>query len=124
MWKGKHCGRDLVVKVTRTYSNSDLQKIFGVSCRLRSLSMRHVLTTSMHYRGSVGKFDVENPPTSERPPPTGVTMSETQFTMVSNWMANGDINGFAKQHLDANRLQLVGFSSNVSVFGSSLLMIG
>jgi hypothetical protein len=32
VWKGKHRGRDVAVKVIRTYSNSDLQKIIGVSC--------------------------------------------------------------------------------------------
>ena len=31
VWKGEHCGRDVAVKVIRTYSNSDLQKIIGVS---------------------------------------------------------------------------------------------
>ena len=31
MWKGQHCGRDVAVKVIRTYSNDDLQKVVGVS---------------------------------------------------------------------------------------------
>ena len=31
VWKGEHRGRDVAVKVIRTYSNSDLQKIIGVS---------------------------------------------------------------------------------------------
>ena len=31
VWMGKHCDRDVAVKVIRTYSNSDLQKIIGVS---------------------------------------------------------------------------------------------
>ena len=38
VWKGEHCGRDVAVKVIRTYSNSDLQKIIGVSSW--SLSLR------------------------------------------------------------------------------------
>ena len=37
VWKGQHCGRDVAVKVLRIYSNSDLQKIIGVGCGLRSL---------------------------------------------------------------------------------------
>jgi len=41
----------------------------------------------------------------------GVTMSETQFAMVSDWMANGNINDFVKVHQDVNRLELVGLSS-------------
>ena len=32
VWKGKYLGRDVAVKVIRTYSNSDLQKVIGVSC--------------------------------------------------------------------------------------------
>ena len=36
-------------------------------------------------------------------------MTETQFAMISDWMANGSINDFVKAHPDANRLELVGF---------------
>jgi hypothetical protein len=32
VWKGEHRGQDVAVKVIRTYSNSNLQKIIGVSC--------------------------------------------------------------------------------------------
>ena len=32
VWKGEHCGQDVAVKVIRTYSTSDLQKVIGVSC--------------------------------------------------------------------------------------------
>ena len=34
-------------------------------------------------------------------------MSETLFAMISDWMANGNINDFVKAHPDANRLELV-----------------
>ena len=47
-------------------------------------------------------------------PLVGVTMSEEQFAMVSDWMANGNINDFVKAHPDANRLELVGISLKVS----------
>ena len=55
VWKGTHCGREVAVKVIRTYSNSDLQKIIGVSYWLRSLSS----ATGTHgalCRGFVGRF--------------------------------------------------------------------
>ena len=39
----------------------------------------------------------------------GVTMSEAQFAMVSDWMVNGNINDFVKAHPDADRLELVCF---------------
>ena len=32
VWKGEYRGQDIAVKVIRTYSNSDLQKIIGVGC--------------------------------------------------------------------------------------------
>jgi hypothetical protein len=32
--KGEHCGRDVAVKVLRTYSDDDLQKLIGVGHRL------------------------------------------------------------------------------------------
>jgi len=38
VWKGKHRGRDVAVKVIRIYSNSDLRKVIGVSFRLCFLS--------------------------------------------------------------------------------------
>jgi hypothetical protein len=43
-------------------------------------------------------------------PLIGVTMSENQFAMISDWMMNGNINNFVKAHPDVNRLELVGFS--------------
>jgi hypothetical protein len=46
-------------------------------------------------------------------PLIGVTMSE--FAMISDWMAYGDINNFVKVHPDVNRLELVGFSLRLSL---------
>jgi len=37
-------------------------------------------------------------------------MSEARFAMISDWMANGNINRFLKAHPDVNRLELVGHS--------------
>ena len=47
-------------------------------------------------------------------------MSETQFAMVSDWMANGNVNEFVKAHPDTNRLELVGFSLSLR-FGLQLI---
>ena len=38
----------------------------------------------------------------------GVTMSEDQFAMISDWMANGNINEYVKANPDTDRLELVG----------------
>jgi len=34
-------------------------------------------------------------------------MTETEFSMVSEWMPNGSINQFVSAHQDANRFELV-----------------
>ena len=39
----------------------------------------------------------------------GVTMTETSFAMISEWMTNGNINHFVRTHPDENRLGLVSF---------------
>ena len=41
-------------------------------------------------------------------------MSKNQFTMVSDWMVNGNIADFVKAHRDVDRLELVGYSFKVS----------
>ena len=49
-------------------------------------------------------------------PLLGATMSEGRLVMVSEWMANGDINAFVKANINADRLELVCF-----FFGDSIL---
>jgi serine/threonine protein kinase len=39
----------------------------------------------------------------------GVTMTEQEFVMVSEWMENGNITTFLKTNINANRLDLVRF---------------
>jgi hypothetical protein len=48
-------------------------------------------------------------------PLIGVTMSETRFTMVSDWMVNGNLSNFVKAHPGVNQLELVGFSFRISL---------
>lgn len=38
VWKGQHCGRDVAVKVVRTFSDSDLENVIGVSYCFCTLS--------------------------------------------------------------------------------------
>ena len=40
-------------------------------------------------------------------PLLGVIMTETESSMVSEWMPNGNINQFVAAHRDANRFELV-----------------
>jgi len=87
VWKGAYCGRDVAVKVLRTYSTSDLQKIVGRFCK----------------EVVMWKF-LQHPNVL---PLIGVTMSETRFAMVSDWMVNGNINGFVRAHPEVDRLNLL-----------------
>jgi hypothetical protein len=67
VWKGMHCGRAVAVKVVRTYSNDDLQKIIGVSYWPRpNLSARPRTETAL-VEVLQGSRDVENAPASECP---------------------------------------------------------
>jgi hypothetical protein len=66
VWKGEHRGRHVAVKVIRTYSNSDLQKIIGVSCRC-TIPPRACTLTIPCVEVLQGGCDVEIPPASERP---------------------------------------------------------
>ena len=40
-------------------------------------------------------------------PLLGVIMTETEFSMVSDWMPNGNVNQFVAARPDANRFELV-----------------
>jgi len=87
VWKGEYCGRDIAVKVLRTYSNSDLQKIIGRFCK------EVVMWKSLRHPNVL--------------PLIGITMSETRFAMVSDWMVNGNINDFVRAHPKVDRLMLL-----------------
>ena len=47
-------------------------------------------------------------------PLMGVTMTETHFAMVSEWMVNGNIKEFMKAHPDEDRFGLVGVPFKVA----------
>ena len=54
-------------------------------------------------------------------PLLGATMTGAQFTMVSEWMGNGNINEFVKAYPDADRLGLVSFPLKVLLSHSLLI---
>ena len=62
VWKGVHCGRDVAVKVLRTYSDSNLQRIVGVSFLLCLISAH--LCADHATEVLQGGCDVEDPPAS------------------------------------------------------------
>jgi hypothetical protein len=44
-------------------------------------------------------------------PLIGVMMSESQFAMISDWMADGNICDYVKKYPSVNRIELVGVAS-------------
>jgi serine/threonine protein kinase len=48
-------------------------------------------------------------------PLLGVTATDNQLVMVSEWMANGNINEFVKAGINADRLELVRSSSKIPI---------
>ena len=59
VWKGEHDGREVAVKVIRTYSRKNLKKIIGVS--RQSLSFSAYLTADdILYRGSARRLSRGN----------------------------------------------------------------
>ena len=70
VWKGEHCGRDVAVKVLRTYSNSDLKKIISVGPGCVPFPCVDVLTRPYIEVLQRGR-DVEIPPASKRTIPSG-----------------------------------------------------
>lgn len=66
VWKGEYRGQDVAVKVIRTYKNSDLKKILGVSGWLFLIFAVAGLTVFSEEILQGGR-NVENPPTSKCP---------------------------------------------------------
>ncbi|KAF9647762.1 kinase-like protein [Thelephora ganbajun] len=87
VWKGEHQGREVAVKVVKVYLTSDLDKITRRFCK-------EVMTWKALCHSNVL-------------PLLGVTMSNNQFTMVSEWMVNGNINEFIKAQKNVNRFELL-----------------
>jgi hypothetical protein len=68
VWKGKYCGRDVAVKVVRTYSNIELQKVVGVSyCPPPPPLSACLRTDATSVEVLQGGRDVENTSAPERP---------------------------------------------------------
>ena len=107
------------MKVIRTYSNSDLPKIVGVSHHLTPAQHRTDRAVQRFCKEAVTWKFLRHPNVL---PLVGVTISEVRLAMISNWMTNGNINDFVTSHPEVDRLSLVCcvskyFLSSLTVFG-------
>lgn len=87
VWKGEYHGQDTAVKVIRTYSNVELQKVINRFCK------EVVLWRFLQHPNVI--------------PLIGISMSENRFAMVSEWMIHGNINQYVEAHPEADRLSLL-----------------
>lgn len=116
VWKGELSGREVAVKVIRTYLQGELERVINVG----GPSLLSACADSTSY---IQKFckEVVMWKFLQHPnvvPLIGAMMSEAQFAMVSPWMKNGNINQFVKANPKAGRLVLVG-----SPLGTSLSLL-
>ena len=112
VWKGEHDGREVAVKVLRTYATSDFQKIIGVGCSLCSLfACKPTDSAVQRFCKEVVMWKFLRHPNVL--PLVGVAMSETRFARISDWMTNGNIIDFVNARPDVDRHGLVGFSFKV-----------
>jgi hypothetical protein len=109
VWKGQHQGGEVAAKVLRVCVVDDPGQIRKVGSWSwdRPVCIRMTDRVSQGFcKEVVGWKGLRHPNVLSL---LGVTMIENQFVMVSEWMVNGDINGFVKNHAGVNRLELVCF---------------
>ena len=113
--KHNHQGREVAVKTLRISISTDLQAITHVGCYQCPVPPATIDTLTATMQRFCKEFVLWN--ALRHPnilPLIGVIMTETEFTMVSEWMLNGNINRFVREHQDANRFELVSSPSELS----------
>lgn len=108
MWKGKHDGKDVAVKVVRMPSYKDLPRITGVCHRLCWFPAYRCTDNLLQKfcKEAVAWRALRH---SNVLPLLGVIKNEFHLAMVSEWMEHGNINEFVKGNPEADRLGLVSF---------------
>ena len=108
--KGGYRGRAVAIKVMQLYASSDLDKYLSVGIPIRKLWTDSDTPNrpQRFCREAVIWRHLRHPNVL---PLLGATLeiqdSKFRYALVSEWMDNGDINGFIKRHGDVNRAQLV-----------------
>jgi hypothetical protein len=105
-------GREVAVKTLRICTTSDLQTIIHVGCWQLSVSCAIIDRIAQRFCKEFVSWKALRHPNVL--PLVGVIMTEDEFAMVSDWMSNGNINQFVREHQDANRFELVSFLYGVT----------
>ena len=113
MLKHNHQGREVAVKTLRISTTTDLQALTYVSLWCfapRAIINMLTMTVQRFCKEFVLWNALQHPNVL---PLIGVRMTDTEFTMVSEWMPNGSINRYVKERQDVNRFELVSYRSKL-----------
>lgn len=109
VWKGIYNGREVAIKALRVYKNEGKRKVSRVSMALRygalwvpsaqAYSFRQVFYKEITIWKRLSHPNIV--------PFLGVADGPAPLSMVLEWMPNGDVRHYAKNHPEVDRLQLV-----------------
>jgi len=111
VYRGEHCGRQVAIKVLRFYASSNRDLFLSVSTLFHTLYNQFRYSHSQRFcREAVAWRHLRHPNIL---PLLGATLEAEEprlrFSLVSEWMDNGNISSFVKDRGDVNRVQLVSY---------------
>ena len=105
VWKARHYSQDVAAKALRVSLSTDFKQTKKVSTPRLAVSINELTGPIQRFCREVTLWKSLCHPNVL--PLLGVTMTETRFVMVSEWMENGNINEFTKARADVNLFELV-----------------
>ena len=105
MFRGKHKGLPVGVKIVHLYLTGDFGKYLSVSILKHALRKFSLTQGSQEFcREAVAWKHLQHPNIL---PLLGVNLERRQLAMISEWMDHGNINKYVENHEGVNRVQLV-----------------
>lgn len=108
VWKGTYEGRDVAIKALRVYKNEGKRQASRVRLYIMALhefySPKRAPFRQVFYKEVTIWKRLWHP---NIVPFLGVTDGPAPFTMVSEWMPNGNVRQYVVEHPEVDRLQLV-----------------
>lgn len=114
IWRSGYHSREVAVKVLKVRPTTGSDRTKRVGCLHRFCLMTWADPALQMFCREVVMWKALHHPNIL--PLLGVTMTDTRFVMVSEWMTNGTINEFVKLHPNADRFELVCHPCNGPIF--------
>ena len=108
VWKGAYSGRDVAIKDLRVYKRDDEHKVERVARYVSTIHESRPLIYFVFFRSFTRRLAYGSDcriPTLSRS--LALPMPLPPLSIVSEWMPNGDVRHYVKEHPEADRLQLV-----------------